>query len=542
VLKKQTVLSKASELSQISFLGGTKCELVCIPTLVEFDICVPLSYATEDASVPDVLLVQTPSRVQQLQLLKTRRPEMEAPLPLLYLAPYLLDAGFKVTIIDLRIDGTRVLDNYLKERCPLLAGLSVMPGSMLRTSMSISRRIKALSPRTKVVWGGTFPSLHSSICLGDPHVDFVCCGDGETTLLELAQILKEPRQSADFQKVKGLAYRIDGQVVVTPARQPADLEQQPVGAWALVEKYMPRYLGDTGMISINTARGCPYTCSFCYNTVIYEGFKRYRTKSVGAVMEEVHYLNRKHPVKTLLFMDDDFMANRNRGLQLLSAIHEEYPALRVRIDARADEIKDEECTAQLKAFGLESVFFGVEGVSTEFLQQIRKGCETTDAIDAARVCAKHDIAATYSFTCGYPQEKLSDLFDRVALAELIRKVHQRSRCQLELLSPIIGTSIFRDLQNQNMVPDLLPDLWAYFSDWKSAKQKPWIQNPQFYEAFQLAFFLAFSTAVGTDGQLRFITQQISNWSRYRLLGRYSRLTEYRAGNYMLKRMIWGVAA
>src|SRR5215470_12161454 len=149
---------------------------------------------------------------------------MEAPLPLLYLAPYLLDAGFKVTILDLRVDSTRVLDNYLKERCPLVAGLSVMPGSMLRTSISISRRIKALSPRTKVIWGGTFPSLHSSICLGDSHVDFVCCGDGETTLVELAQMLAESPESADFQKVSGLAYRNGGRIVLTPPRQTADLE------------------------------------------------------------------------------------------------------------------------------------------------------------------------------------------------------------------------------------------------------------------------------------------------------------------------------
>jgi radical SAM superfamily enzyme YgiQ (UPF0313 family) len=492
--------------------------------------------------VKDILLIQAPSRLQQLQRLKTRRPEMDAPLPLIYLAPYLLNAGFSVEIIDLRIDGVAALEEYLRKRKPLLAGLSVMPGSMLRSTIALSRRIKSISTETKVIWGGTFPSLHYEICVGVPEVDFVGCGDGELTLTELAQALAESPDRSDFRDISGLAYRRDGKAVVTPARGPVDIDRNPVGAWHLVDKYMHRYLGDTGVISINTARGCPYTCSFCYNTVLYPGFKRYRTKSIAAVMEEVKYLNGKYPLQRLLFMDDDFLAHRSRGLHLLTAIHRAYPHLRSRIDARVDEVKDVQFTGQLKELGLESVFFGVEGVSGEFLERIRKGCDTNDAIEAATACAKFDIAGTYSFTCGYPDETISDLFDRVSLSQLIKKIHPRSRCQIEIISPILGTPLFAQLQQRQMVPELRPDNWTHFSDWKSAKNKPWIKDGRFYEAFQLAFFLAFSTSVGTDGDLRPVTRWLSLWSRNRL-GRVRRdLPEYRLGNYILKKMIWGLDA
>src|ERR1035438_3170211 len=115
----------------------------------------------------------------------------------------------------------------------------------------------------------------------------------------------------------------------------------------------------------------------------------------AAVMEEVKYLNGKYPLQRLLFMDDDFLAHRSRGLHLLTAIHRAYPHLRSRIDARVDEVKDVQFTGQLKELGLESVFFGVEGVSGEFLERIRKGCDTNDAIEAATACAKFDIAGTY---------------------------------------------------------------------------------------------------------------------------------------------------
>jgi radical SAM superfamily enzyme YgiQ (UPF0313 family) len=303
---------------------------------------------------------------------------------------------------------------------------------------------------------------------------------------------------------------------------------------------MPHYLGPSGLLSINTARGCPYRCTFCYNTAIYRGFNRYRTRSIEGVLAEVDHLVSRYRPRALLFMDDDFLANQKRGTELLTVLHERFPQLRYRIDARADELSDAAAVAHLAAQGVESVFFGVEGVSGEFLRRIRKGQDTHTTFEAAAACAANRITATYSFTCGYPDETYRDLYDRVDMASALTALHPRSRCQIEIVSPVIGTPLYAELERNQLVPAKSPEAWAYFSDWKSAAAKVWIADAQFYEAFQLAFYLAFSVRAELDGGPRLISNLLSRWSRVRLAGRRPiKLPEYRAGNYLLKKVIWG---
>ena len=89
-----------------------------------------------------VLLIQPPSTLQRLQRWKSRRPEMEPPLPFVCIGPYLLDAGFDVDVLDLRIEGIHALLRILRDTPPLIAGISVMPGSMLLDAIRITRLIK----------------------------------------------------------------------------------------------------------------------------------------------------------------------------------------------------------------------------------------------------------------------------------------------------------------------------------------------------------------------------------------------------------------
>ncbi len=488
----------------------------------------------------DILLIQPPSTLQRLQRLKSRSPELEAPLPFVYIAPYLLDAGFRVAVLDLRIDNVSALERCLRESRPLLAGISVMPGSMLRDTITITRLIKRLAPGTKVVWGGTFPTLHYQVCLQVQELDFVVCGDGEVTLTELATALRDAEGISLPEDVKGLAYVRDGLPHTTAPREPVALDHHPIGAWHLLDRYMPHYLGPSGLLSLNTARGCPYRCTFCYNTAIYRGFNRYRTKSIDAVLEEIEYLVHRYAPRALIFMDDDFLANRKRGIELLTSISGRFPQLRYRIDARAEELKDPRVVAHLAKQGLESAFFGVEGVSGEFLDRIKKGQDTDDTLEAARVCAANGIQGTYSFTCGYPDETCGDLYDRVAMATMLRRLHPASRSQIEIISPIIGTPLYSELARKSLVPEDSIERWCRFSDWKSAEEKAWIADASFYEAFQLAFYLAFSRGSRLDGGLRLSSRLLSNWSRFRLCGkRPIVLPEYRAGNYLLKQIIWG---
>ncbi|GMU24359.1 MAG: hypothetical protein AMXMBFR13_44330 [Phycisphaerae bacterium] len=486
-----------------------------------------------------ILFIQPPSTMLRLQRLKSRRPALEAPLPFVYLAPYLLDAGFQVRVLDLRIDSIATLRRCLQNESPGIAGISVMPGSMLKDTIEVTRRIKQWSPGTRVVWGGTFPSLHHEICLQVDQLDFVVRGDGEITLLELASALRDGSGGADWDRIAGLAFMRGGAIVTSPDREPADLERQPIGAWGILDRYIEHYLGPLGQLSINTARGCPFSCTFCYNTALYRGFNRYRAKSIEASMEEIRFLQDRYQPRVLTFMDDDFLADRRRGIELLTSAHESFPSLKYCIDARVNELDDTDRVSQLSRLGVASAFFGVEAASQHVLEQVRKGCDTQEAFEAARNCATYGIAATYSFTCGYPDETTEDLIRRIEMAAMLRELHQAGRSQIEIISPVLGTPLFAELTRKQMVPHESVERWCHFSDWKSAREKRWIGDAKFYEAFQLAFYLAFSTQTRRDGSARLLTEMLSRWSRFRLIGRRPRgLLEYRAANALVKKLIW----
>ena len=477
--------------------------------------------------------------MRKLQKIKSKNPEMRAPLPLIYIASNLLKEGFDVEILDLRISSLDALKDYLRDKKPLLAGISIMPGNILPPAISVGSLVKKYSPETKVVWGGSFPSLHYELCLNAPDVDFVVCGDGEETLTELALFQANGGTRDDISKINGLAYQADGKVKTTLPRQPVDLERNPVGQWQLVDKYMSHYLGSRGYININTARGCPHKCSFCYNNVLYKGFKRYRTKSIAKVMEEIDYLTGKYRINKILFQDDDFLGNKKRATDLVALMHGKYPHIKFHIDARAESMRDEEIVSRLAENGLESVFIGAETGSEEQILNIQKGNTTTDVVEAAKACSRNNVQGEFSFTCGYPNESYKDLYATIKMAEVIKNIDKRNLCFLEIISPISGTPLFEDLEKQKLFPEKTElAKWCYLTDWKSAREKKWIKNHGFYEAFQLCFFLAFTHASSGEVGLRLHTKLLSRWSQFRINKKPKVLPEYRIANFIIKKILW----
>src|SRR3990170_7250972 len=103
-------------------------------------------YLEKNNIMRNILFVQPPSNMQKLQNIKSRNPEIKVPLPFVCISPYLLNKGFNVEIIDLRIDNLDILRIYLEKRKPVFAGMSIMPGNALPIAIKINNFIKNHSP------------------------------------------------------------------------------------------------------------------------------------------------------------------------------------------------------------------------------------------------------------------------------------------------------------------------------------------------------------------------------------------------------------
>jgi radical SAM superfamily enzyme YgiQ (UPF0313 family) len=138
--------------------------------------------------------------------------------------------------------------------------------------IAVSQRIKELSPSSITIHGGPDTPKHE----GDarayfakyPHVDITVRGEGEVTtgatLAALTSVIGDatPDLAAALADVTGINYRVGSRVVRNPDRERvADLDILPspfLSGLFDVFADIPELF-----ITLETNRGCPYSCTFC---------------------------------------------------------------------------------------------------------------------------------------------------------------------------------------------------------------------------------------------------------------------------------------
>src|SRR5512140_194200 len=138
--------------------------------------------------------------------------EATAPLGILAVATPLLRAGYSVTLIDSTITPNfkkRVLEEVRDAIC---LGVSLVTGPMIRETVEIARAVKAWNPDFPVILGGWHPSLLPKQTLEADYIDIVVRGQGEESLLEIAQHL-ENRSAIDL--IPGIGFKRDGKLIFT---------------------------------------------------------------------------------------------------------------------------------------------------------------------------------------------------------------------------------------------------------------------------------------------------------------------------------------
>ena len=190
------------------------------------------------------------------------------PASVLMVAAPLVKAGYKVKIIDQRVDKNwkqTLLEEAAKD--PLVFGVSALTGAQILNGLEASKLVKACSS-VPVLWGGVHPSLLPKQTLENKYIDFVVVGEGEETLLELIKALET---KSPLKKIKGLGYKDNGKIFLSPQREFIDLDKLPEIPYHLIniENYIEKKSFATGRIgrdmAFYTSRGCPHRCGFCYN-------------------------------------------------------------------------------------------------------------------------------------------------------------------------------------------------------------------------------------------------------------------------------------
>lgn len=273
---------------------------------------------------------------------------------------------------------------------PELIGFSATTSAFM-DAIEITRAIKRKQPGIKVVFGNVHASsLGAPLLEHFPEIDYLCIGEGEGMLLDMA----EGKALCD---ISNLVYR-DGERIVTNPRRAriVNLDDLPFPAYEKLAGFPEGYhlplfsYAKRWGATMITSRGCPFTCSFCDRTV----FERlYKINSAAYIYEHMKHLRDNFGVYHINFYDDLFTAQKKRVTELCTLLIEKPLGMQFNCAIRTGHTSDE-MLRMLKQAGALMVSMGVESADPAMMERHKAGVtleavrETVASIHAAGLRAK----------------------------------------------------------------------------------------------------------------------------------------------------------
>jgi anaerobic magnesium-protoporphyrin IX monomethyl ester cyclase len=321
------------------------------------------------------------------------------PLGLLYISSHLKARGFDVDVFDSTFSSPAALEEHIRRTRPPMVGIY---GNLMTRQQVLHVMRAAQEGGSRVVVGGPDPAnyLEEYLTRG---ADVVVIGEGEVALEELLQ-------TRDLSAVKGIAYVRDGQVVCTEARQMIpDLDAQPFPDRAAIDQQ--RYVDvwrehhGQGSVSLITARGCPYTCTWCSHAVF--GYS-HRRRSPANVVDEVEHIVATYAPDLLWYADDVFTINHKWLFEYADLL--EQRGLRVPFEtiSREDRL-NEEVVKTLARMGCSRLWIGAESGSQRVLDAMKRRTDAERVKSMVHLLQRHDISVGMFIMLGYDGEERSDI-------------------------------------------------------------------------------------------------------------------------------------
>ena len=297
------------------------------------------------------------------------------------------------------------LADYIIKESPLFIGFYA--AEALRSNLlEYLKDLRQKFPDLKILIGG--PDIYDSKSYLNAGADAYCIGEGEKTIMELVDYCLG---KLDRSKIKGIAYKKDGQIKMTPPRDLIEnLDELPIPAWDKYDlnKYHDYHIFDMHhpYTSIMASRGCPFKCTYCVSHRIWGN--KYRRRSPKHVMKEIDYLVLKQRVRYITFQDDIWswmndnwakticqeLINRKYDLKWRSILHP-FSFLKSR----------QEILPIMKEAGCTAISTGLQSASGEILKNINRSPKEPEAMaELIGLSKKLGISTSIEFIFGLPDD------------------------------------------------------------------------------------------------------------------------------------------
>jgi len=324
------------------------------------------------------------------------------PLGLLYISSHLKAKGFSVDLFDTTFARPADLEAHLRRERPPVVG--IYSNLMTRRAALHAARI-AKEVGSTVVMGGPDPANYLDEYLSR-NADIVVIGEGELTLQDILE-----RGTSDLSQIDGIAYRgSDGQIVRNePRTMIADLDAQPFPDRAAIDQHeyvrVWREHHGEGSVSLITARGCPFTCTWCSHAVF--GYSHRRRSAANVVAEVELIMDTYHPDQ-LWFADDVFTINHKWLFEYADLLAQRGLRIPFETISREDRL-NEEVVETLARMGCSRLWIGAESGSQKVLDLMKRRTDADRVKAMVHLLQRHGISVGMFIMLGYDGEEREDI-------------------------------------------------------------------------------------------------------------------------------------
>jgi anaerobic magnesium-protoporphyrin IX monomethyl ester cyclase len=373
-----------------------------------------------------------------------KEPSSFPPVACTTLCNVLIRAGYFVYFYDIdskRPSLSEIIQFIKSERFDVVA-ISAVVSTSYKYVKEMTNKIKEVFPEIKIILGGNLAASYE-IILRKCGVDICAIGEGDKSILNIADHLNRNRNSIDYKqilKVKGFAYLDpEGKCNFTGYEKLIDNNEIQQPDYEFLEKYsninqyiqypLSRYdfacdsrsheqkRRNKKLTTIFASRGCVNRCTFCHRWI-----PRYRIISAKKVIDYMKYLMEKYNVGFFCIADESFGENR-RWLDEFIDLVRPLDVLFQIDGARVSIVRrDPSIIKKLKEVGLTAVYFGMESGSDKILNIMEKNAKAEDNLLAAKECIDAEIYTIIQLIIGMPGENDKTINQTINFLKEIAKV------------------------------------------------------------------------------------------------------------------------
>lgn len=292
---------------------------------------------------------------------------------------------------------------------------------MFQSQLKCAQAVKKRNAEVITIFGGVHTTAVPEIVLQNDAVDCIAIGEADISFVDFLNACTKKNNIATLPEkaIKGIAFKRNGIYIGEFVEGPlSNLNDLPYPEMVAV----PHVYNMNTEYKVMTSRGCPYSCSYCFNSQYRQlrcGKNLLRRRSVESVIEELQFAKGKYFTQCIAFVDDCFTSNTAYLKEFLTNYRDKV-GLPFSCISNPNNITEEIADA-LNDSGCVSIQLGIQTFSEELSKQVlERNNNNVKIAEAISLLKKRKIFVTVDYILGIPGDTIKNQEDGIAMFNVLR--------------------------------------------------------------------------------------------------------------------------